>query len=680
MPIGASKTALVGTYDHGLVALSVLIAIVASYAALDLGGRVTAAQGRLKRIWLAGGSATMGLGIWAMHYIGMLAWSLPVTVLYDWPTVLLSLLVAMLASGVALFVVSRNAMGPLRICSGGLLMGMGIAGMHYIGMEAMRLPAMCHYSAGLVAWSVILAIVISLIALWLTFQMRNERSSRWWKLASAILMGAAIPVMHYTGMAAVTLVPTAPTESLSHSVEISTLGTFVIACFTLVILSLTILTALIDRRFSAQAIDIQRSMDDAVAARERAEKANQALRESEAQFRSLVEGAPDAIFVQTGYRFSYLNPAACQLFGAGSPEQLLDQPVMDRFHSSVHDIIRARIQTMEKTREPAPMAEQLWLRLDGNSIPVDVTKVPITYRGHDAALVFARDITGRKQLEIQLAQAQKLESIGQLAAGIAHEINTPIQYVGDNTRFLQDAIGNLLRLGVACDRYIVHLDDVELGAESLAAMKRIRNEVDIDYLQLETPKAIEQSLEGVTRVSSIVRAMKEFSHPGVEGKAATDINHGIHNTTLVSKNEWKFVADLVEDFDPGLPPVSCIAGEINQVVLNLIVNAAHAIADVTREPTGQKGTIRIRTRRENDWVRIEVQDTGSGIPESARPHIFNLFYTTKPVGKGTGQGLAFAYASVVQKHSGTIAFETEVGVGTTFIIRLPLSEDVAKAA
>src|SRR5437868_7751433 len=199
---------MTGSYDYRLVALSILIAICASYAALDLAGRTTAASGRMRLAWLAGGAAAMGLGIWSMHYIGMLAFSLPVTVSYDWPTVLLSLLAAMIASAVALFVVSRSRMGLFSAAAGGLLMGTAIAAMHYVGMEAMRLQAMCHYSRGLVSLSVVLAVVISLVALWLTFHLRTETKSMGWrKLASALLMGAAIPVMHYTGMAAVTFRP-----------------------------------------------------------------------------------------------------------------------------------------------------------------------------------------------------------------------------------------------------------------------------------------------------------------------------------------------------------------------------------------------------------------------------------------------------------------------------------------
>jgi two-component system sensor histidine kinase/response regulator len=258
VPMVLSNTALVGAYDYRLVALSVLIAMLASYAALDLGGRVTAERGLARRLWLTGGSVIMGLGIWAMHYIGMLAWILPVPVLYDWPTVLVSLLAAVLASGVALFVVSRRAMGRVGNGVGGLAMGIGIAGMHYIGMDAMRLPAMCRYSAGLVALSVVLAIVISMVALRLTFQLRDETAPTGWRrLASALVMGAAIPVMHYTGMAAVTFVPMATAGSLSHSVANSTLGTVVIGSVTITILALTILSSLIDRRFAAQALELQ---------------------------------------------------------------------------------------------------------------------------------------------------------------------------------------------------------------------------------------------------------------------------------------------------------------------------------------------------------------------------------------------------------------------------------------
>src|SRR6266581_4922002 len=214
--------ALVNSYDYGLVALSVVIAILAAYAALDLAGRVTSAGGKARFFWLSGGAVAMGLGIWSMHYIGMLAFKLPVPVLYDWPTVLLSLVAAIFASGVALFVVSRKQMGWSQAVSGGAIMGGGIATMHYTGMAAMRLPAMCSYDRWLLALSVFLAIVISLAALWLTFRLREERSAPFlWKAGTAVVMGAAIPIMHYTGMAAARFIPSSVLPDTTHAVSTS---------------------------------------------------------------------------------------------------------------------------------------------------------------------------------------------------------------------------------------------------------------------------------------------------------------------------------------------------------------------------------------------------------------------------------------------------------------------------
>src|SRR2546427_7469291 len=241
---------LAGSYNYLLVALSVLVAILASYAALDLAGRVTSAQGKARLLWLNGGAIAMGFGIWSMHYIGMLAFRLPIPVQYDWPTVLLSLVAAIVASGIALFVVSRSRMGMFRAVLGSLFMGGGIAAMHYTGMAAMRLSAMCSYSAALVTLSVILAIVISLVALWLTFYFRGETTAwSWRKILSALVMGAAIPVMHYTAMAAAsfTAAPWAH-QDLSHAVSVSSLSVTGITIVTFMVLGLVFLTSLAGRR------------------------------------------------------------------------------------------------------------------------------------------------------------------------------------------------------------------------------------------------------------------------------------------------------------------------------------------------------------------------------------------------------------------------------------------------
>jgi PAS domain S-box-containing protein len=312
-----------------------------------------------------------------------------------------------------------------------------------------------------------------------------------------------------------------------------------------------------------------------------------------------------------------------------------------------------------------------YTRPDGHEGFLGIT-VNVVSRNHDAPelLVLGRDITPHKAHSAQILQSQKLEAIGQLAAGVAHEINTPTQYVGDNLNFLRDAFAELAPI---VREYTALRSALREGASdsALARLEKIGSSVDTDYLLEQIPSAIAQSVEGNQRVGQIVRAMKDFSHPGTVQKTSVDLNDGVRNTVSVSRNEWKYFAEIQLDLDPDLPKVVCLASEINQVLLNLIVNASHAIADVVRG-TENKGSITIRSRLDTDHVLLQVTDTGAGIPEAIRTRIFDPFFTTKEVGKGTGQGLAIARSVVVDKHGGTIDVESTVGVGTTFNVRLPL--------
>jgi PAS domain S-box-containing protein len=318
---------------------------------------------------------------------------------------------------------------------------------------------------------------------------------------------------------------------------------------------------------------------------------------------------------------------------------------------------------IEKLRRGETVDHFETVRITKSGRPIDVLLTISPIRDHGGKVVGAAhvawDITQIKHLQTQLAQAQKLESVGQLAAGIAHEINTPIQYIGDNGKFLEDGFRDLIAFAGS------HPNPADGGIEQGV----------FDYLKVEIPRAITQLLEGVDHVARIVRAMKEFSHPGPVEKTPVNINRAIESTILVSRNEWKYVTEVTTDFDPDLPPVPCIPGEFNQVILNLIVNSAHAIADVVSD-SGRKGIIHIATRQNGAQVEIRVSDTGAGIPEAIRSNIFNPFFTTKPVGKGTGQGLAIAHAVIVQKHNGALKVESEPGRGTTFIIQLPLECEV----
>ena len=282
----------------------------------------------------------------------------------------------------------------------------------------------------------------------------------------------------------------------------------------------------------------------------------------------------------------------------------------------------------------------------------------------------AAEMDKRARMEIELRQAQKLESVGRLAAGVAHEINTPVQFVSDSVHFVQDAMRDFT---VALDKFralhrlVVEGAPVEQAAQDAADAEE---SADLPYLMENVPKALDRSLEGLGRVATIVRSMKEFVHPAQTAMSPVDLNHSIESTLTIARHEYKLVADL-ETHLGELPPVTCLGGELNQVVLNLLVNAAHAIADKVAG-TDARGLITVSTTLEGDHVVIAVKDTGAGIPEAIRERIFDPFFTTNDVGKGTAQGLALARSVVVYKHHGELTFESRVGEGSTFFVRLPL--------
>jgi len=310
-------------------------------------------------------------------------------------------------------------------------------------------------------------------------------------------------------------------------------------------------------------------------------------------------------------------------------------------------------------------------KMDGSHVAVSYSATPMFEDAQvSGAVVSFTDISEKRQMEVELRHAQKLEAVGGLAAGIAHEINTPIQFIGDNTRFLQDSFRDGLEMITKYHEIHQQAQNGPVHPDLLRDLDAICLKIEWDFLVTEIPKALDQMLDGVNRVATIVRAMKEFSHVDRSAeKTPADLNKAIESTLIVSRSETKYVADVETDLGL-LPPVSCYLGDLNQVFLNLFVNAAHAIGDVMKV-TGQKGRMIIKSWQDGDCVVVTVRDTGTGIPEGVRGKIFDPFFTTKEVGKGSGQGLALARAIVVEKHGGTLTFETEMGQGTTFFVRLP---------
>ena len=315
-------------------------------------------------------------------------------------------------------------------------------------------------------------------------------------------------------------------------------------------------------------------------------------------------------------------------------------------------------------------SESCLLINDSKKIPIIKSVQEINIDGEDLILESFFDITSRKKLEEELFLARKLESVGQLAAGIAHEINTPAQFIGTNLQFINDSLKDLIQF-INKMKTASHMGKREEDHDRTDSLENQLAEIDWEYLEEEMPEAVRQSQDGINQISKIVLAMKELSHPGSQEREIEDLNKLIDNALTVTSNEWKYVANIELDLTADLPPVKCFRGQISQVFINIIVNAAHAISE-QQEDGMNKGKIKISSEVVQNWAVVKIEDTGKGIPESAQNHIFDPFFTTKEVGKGTGQGLAIAYDVIVTKHSGKLEFETEEGGGTTFIVKLPL--------
>ena len=401
-----------------------------------------------------------------------------------------------------------------------------------------------------------------------------------------------------------------------------------------------------------------------------------ALRDEQDVLRRILTGIRAGIFViePKNMRIEDVNPVAEELCGR-SRDELIGHTCGDigwRYPDGreLTDCILAERNLVNE--------EMRLTRSDGRIVPIIKTVITAKRRGELRLFEIVFDVSDRKALERQLAIAQKLESVGELAAGIAHEINTPTQYIGDNLHFLSTAFTGLKEALAGVEAVARRLAAASGDAQALADIDAARTGADVDFLLEEAPHALEQSVEGVGRVTAIVSAMKKFSHPGGEEKTAVDVNAAVENTVIVAKNEWKYVADVDLELDRTLPPVMCLPGDFNQVLLNILVNAAHAVGEKVKGTT-DKGRIVIRTEADGDFFKLSVTDTGMGISEANRPKIFDPFFTTKEVGKGTGQGLAITHNIVVAKHGGSIDFESEPGVGTTFVVRVPFGDGDSRA-
>jgi len=651
----SANGALYGSYDYGEVARSVLIAIGASYASLDLAGRVAvAAKGRIRLAWLSGGAIAMGIGIWEMHLKGMLAFRLPVPVEYHLPTILAALAVAILASAVALHVASRHSMGLLEALTGSVVMGGGIVGLHYLCMAAMRLPAITEYSPLLVACSILLAILFSLIALLMAFGLREE--IRWTvprRLGSALLMGIAISAMHYTGMAAATFIPASPPD-LSRAMSISPLANNGIALVTLVVLVAAVVTSSVDRRMGVEVRRLNQDLERRVAERtlqletvnqalrkeiaER-ERAEESVRQSEDRLRRVIDTLPALVWSKLpDGSADFLNQRFREYTGLSVEEGLGWGWMRNAFHPED----RAEEEWRAAFAAGQPFEKEARLRgADGTYRWFLLRAVPLRDKRGNVVKWYgtSTDIEDRKSaeealLETQhrLAQITRIQAMGELAAAIAHEVNQPLTAIVTNANFsLRQLTGSSPNL-----------------EELRAAIKEIVNDG--------------------TRASAVVARIRSLLVKGASRRAEIDINDIIQEVVSLLRNELtRNRIHLRAEVAASLPRVQGDPVQLQQVLINLIMNAVEAMRLSTERPR----KLVIRSGKSADGVLVQVQDAGPGISSEVAGRIFEPFFTTKA--EGIGMGLAIS-RSIIESHGGQLSI-VPVPQGAVLQFSVPVSSD-----
>jgi len=745
---------LIGSYNYALVALSVLIAMFASYAALDLAGRVTAAGGWTRAVWLLGGAGAMGTGIWSMHYIGMLAFILPVPVAYHGPTVLLSLSAAILASVIALYVVSRQKMGASRAVAGSVLMGAGIASMHYIGMAAMRLPAICRFNSFLVVLSVVFAVLISLAALWITFHFRDENTGIGReKLAGAVVMGAAIPVMHYTGMAAASFTPSGMPVDLSHAVSISALGTAGIAAVTFTVLGLALLTSWVDRRFAVQTLELQEKKlqrseaylaeaqglshtgsfgwrvssgeiswseetfrifqydrttkptvelilqrvhpEDAALVKQTIERASQDGKNFEHEYRLLMpdgsvkhlhvvahalsdeSGSAEFVgavmdvtvakqaeetlreseaYLAEAQRLSHTGswawtPATGEIrYWSEECYRVLGfdphggQPRVETFFQRIHPDDQAKNKETAETalREKADFESDYRIVHPGGEIrDVHIVGHPVLSPSGDLVEFVGTviDITERKlaeaererlrQAQVELAHANRVTTIGELTASLAHEVNQPIAAAATDAN--------------TCLRWLR------------------RDQPDLE----EAREAASRMVKDATRAADIISRIRLLFEKVSPQRELVDVNEVIREMIVLLRSEaTRHSISVQTELASDLPQVMGDRVQLQQVLMNLLLNGIDAMKDVdtTRE------LIINSQPAKNEHVMVSISDTGVGLPAQQAEQIFDAFFTTKP--HGTGMGLRIS-RSIIESHGGRLWAADNTPRGASFCFTLP---------
>ncbi|MBV9266547.1 MAG: PAS domain-containing protein [Acidobacteriaceae bacterium] len=598
---------LAGRYDPWLVALSVIIAVCASYTALGLASRTTAAQGRKRLAWLTGGACAMGFGIWSMHYVGMLAFSLPVPVRYDFPTVIASLLAAIFASAVALFVVSRPQVPPMQAAIGSVFMGTGIVGMHYIGMNAMRLPAMCEYDDRLVALSCVIAVTGSLAALWFTFHLRNPRRNRAaLKVLSAMAMGAAIAAMHYTGMSAASFRASRGAVDYSHAVSVSDLGITGIVVVTFLVLGFAFFTSLLDQQLTAQ------------------QALGEELYRSKQMLQSILDNIPQRVFWKDlDGRYVGCNQAFANDMDLKGPDDVRGKT--DEELAGFESLIKHLTDLGNPLKTGRPMSDcqyeipsggdsARWLRASATALR--------DLNGRICGLLGTyEDVTTQKRAEEAIRRSNA--ALSEFAHVVSHDLQSPLRVATNYIQLLERMHGKQL------------------------------NEEAHSFLRF-----VENSLRNMTELIQSLLKYATATEPEPEGQGTVSLAKVLERALvdlqlLVAETGAQITTDR-------LPEITAYPVQITQVVENLLSNAIKY-----RKPDVPPRIHFGATERSDSWV-ISVRDNGIGIPPEFQGRIFTplkrLHGAEIP---GFGIGLATC-RRVIEHHGGRIWLESEPDVGSTF--------------
>ena len=638
--------ALNGSYDAGLVVLSVLIASMAAYAALGLAGRVRAAEETAaKRAWLSAGAGAMGIGVWAMHFIGMLAFRLPVPVAYDIGLTLASVVPAVLASAIVLLVIIRRTVTGGRLILAGTLMGLGIGVMHYTGMAAMRLAAEMYYDPLLFLVSLVVAVVLATVALHINLRADGGKgTSATARIGAAPVMGFAVSGMHYTAMAAVYFFPVLGGLPPETALNPTLLGTLV-GMATALILALTIFVVIVDTRLKAAAHSVRTS-------RARMIQAIESISEGFSLF-----DAEDRL-VLCNSRYQEMLYSGSSIVSPGEPfERIIRRAALRNMFPEakgrVDDWVAERLDRHRHPRGPyvQQRGDGRWIQVnerkteEGGTVAVytDITQLK------SAELGLAEALENLKSTQAHLVQSGKMAVLGKLTAGIAHEINNPIGVVNSLADNSRRCINKILE-----------------ALEKSRSLHEVRSDEAFQQ-PLRIIRENSQVILGASkRIAKIVKSLKSFARLDESRFQVVDLHESIDTTLALIEHEIPADIRLEKSFGD-LPLVACNPAEINQVFMTLLTNAVQAIEN--------GGAITIETSRqgEGEGVRIRIADTGRGMAEGTVKGLFDLSFTTKGSRVGVGLGLSNAY-NVIQKHRGEISVSSEIGFGTQFLITLPVTQ------